>query len=331
MADTDDIIVRVDTATHTEWLSICEQSDKATFFHTPYWSALFERSFGGRNTTVPHLLRFGDGTVLLLPVAINRRFGGLLRTTYCMPGGTFGGWLSIGQIPPEKEAAAAAYLDRFANMTLRENPYQPIAVPIVGCKSIEDHTRTIDLTTGYDAAWMRATAAHRNAARNALRRGVTIHEAVLHADWEIYASVYLKSIERWKARSIFTGAYYPPSFFGKIERIEPSLRTLFLATVKGVVVAGILCFRWKRHMVVWHGAGLADYFSYHPNDLLYDRAIAHAVGNGCAWLDCNPSGGLAGVDKFKKHLGAEKLRCRLFVRRSPLVDFLGKLRRRRNE
>jgi len=315
-------------ASREQWVSFCKDCPGATFFHTPHWADLFVRCFPRRFTAAATILRFRDGTVALLPLVVKRHFLGLLRIFCSMPSGTYGGWLSRAPLQPRQEAAIMAQLDRCADLMLRENPYHPVGSAAAAYRFREDHTRAIDLAAGYDAAWMRSTAAHRNAVRNAQRSGVEISEAVAATEWETYRSIYHDSINRWKRRHIFTGAAYGRVFFREIGRMDPSLRKLWLASVKGKIVAGILCFYWNRHAVVWHGAGLSDYFGYHPNNYLYDRAIAHAAAAGYAWFDCNPSAGLSGVDKFKQYLGARTLRSRVLFRQSPLIRCIGMLRGR---
>jgi hypothetical protein len=326
MADGRNILESVGPASRAEWLACCEQDDRATFFHTPYWSELFERGYVNRYRAEPRLIRFCDATAAVVPMVVNRHWGGMFRTTCSMPGGTFGGVLFRGDLSPEKEAAVMAQFDNHASLLLRENPYRPFTILPSNCRCIDEHTRTVDLTPGYEPVWKRATAAHRNAVRNAVRSGVEVCEAENADDWDTYVAVYHESIGRWKQRRIFSGASYPAGFFGQIEQLPPSLRTLYLAKVKGRCIAGILCFYWGQRAVVWHGAGRAGDFSLHPNNLLYDRAIARSVERGCAWFDCNPSGGLEGVDKFKQYLGAQRLPGRLFIRRSPLIRIADRLR-----
>ncbi len=322
------ILEYVGPASRAEWLSFCRSCPGATFFHTPFWAELFEQRYPGRFRAAPMLFRFHDNTNILLPMVIKRRLSGLVRIACSMPGNTFGGWISPTPLESVHEEAVMEHLNSYENYFLRENPYCPIKLPLANGVCRDDSTRTIGLTEGYDAVWMRATAGHRNAVRNAMRSGVDIREATDDGEWKAYFALYTASIDRWNKRRIFTGVRYDRSFFMRIRKTEPALRKLWLASVNGTFVAGILCFYWNRHAVVWHGAGLSEYFSYHPNNLLYDRAIAHAVESGYEWFDCNPSGGLPGVNNFKHYIGAKPMQSRLIVRRSPLIGCLDLVRRR---
>jgi hypothetical protein len=320
-------LYRCDRAERSVWLEMCRRCDQATFFHTPFWAELFERRFPGRFKAEPLMLRFEDHTGVVLPIVVKRHLMGLVRIVCSMPAGTFGGILSEHPLSPVREAAAVDCLLRFPNLVFRENPFQPLRHIPEHLHCIEDATQVVDIDKGYDGAWKRATAAHRNAVRNAVRSGVSVEEASTAEDWKAYVAIYNTSIERWKAKQQFSGVRYDEPFFMQIERLDASFRKLWLARVNGRPVAGILCFYWNRHAVVWHGSALATHFSFHPNNLLYDRAIAHAADAGYRCLDCNPSGTLRGVFKFKQYLGAQPMRSRVIVKRSGLLRMVQALRK----
>jgi len=312
--------------TDEQWLEFCRQAPDATFFHTPLWAGLFTRRYPKRFRSGPLLLTFTDGAEVLLPVVMKRLAGGLFSVVNSMPGGTFGGPLSRTKLTAEQQMSVFAFLRRYPDMILRENPYQPFDAITGDFGGYDDPTQVVDCSEGYDAVWMRATAAHRNAVRNAQRSGVEIVEAQRPQDWDAYVSLYDSSMERWKKRGIFSGVRYDRSFFSLIEQIDQQYRRLFLARAEGRVIAGILCFYWNRHCVVWHGAGREDCFRLHPNNLLYDRALNYAISAGYRWFDCNPSGSLSGVYKFKEYFGARPRTSRVFVRRSPLIAAFTTLR-----
>ena len=323
----DDTIESVVPASRAQWLDYCNTCPGVTFFHTPFWADLFERCFPRRYKAVPLLFRFHDGSSALLPLIVKRHMAGLIRIGCSMPAGTYGGWLSHSSpLRQQQEIAIMDHCTGNADLVFRENPYSPVQLPPEKFRSREDHTQTINLSAGYGSVWLRSTAAHRNAVRNAQRSGLEVREAQSSSEWEEYCTIYDASIDRWRKRHNFTGAKYDRPFFSEIERMKPAQRKLWLAKVGGTCIAGILCFYWKDHAVVWHGAGLSEYFSYHPNNYLYDRAIAHAADAGYAWFDCNPSGGLPGVDNFKRYLGAQPLRSRVFIERTKLTRFVSMLR-----
>ena len=154
-------------ATREQWLSFCNHCPGTTFFHTPYWTDLFVRNYPRRFSDATIAFAFQDGATALLPMVIKRHLCGLVRIACSMPAGTFGGWLSAAPLRVEQEEEILRHPGIQVDCMLRENPYRPLQAPPGHFRCREDHTRTIDLAAGYDAAWKRSTAGHRNAVRNA--------------------------------------------------------------------------------------------------------------------------------------------------------------------
>jgi hypothetical protein len=319
-------IEKTENVTREKWLSYCCKAQGVTFFHTPMWAELFTHHNPGRFRIAAKELEFSDGTKIMLPLVKKRYLLGLKTVVNSMPSSTFGGFLSSETLSERNEHAAMAYLNRYQDLIFRENPYAPVRFAFPGGSGCNDPTLTIDLHKGYHAVWRRATAGHRNAVRNAVKSGVEVVEASGISDWMVYSSIYTSSIERWKRRNVYNGVFYDTRFFLLVATLKAPLRKLWLARIKGETIAGILCFYWGNHVVVWHGSGLSDFFSLHPNNLLYDRAIEHAVTAGFRWFDTNPSGNLKGVYKFKQYLGAEPKQSRVLVKYSPSFRFLQKIK-----
>lgn len=70
-------------------------------------------------------------------------------------------------------------------------------------------------------------------------------------------------------------------------------RRLWVAKIDENIIAGILCFYWSSHTVVWHGAGLERYNKYRANTLLCNHAIMQTSIEGRRFLDSNPCGGIS--------------------------------------
>jgi lipid II:glycine glycyltransferase (peptidoglycan interpeptide bridge formation enzyme) len=155
---------------------------------------------------------------------------------------------------------------------------------------------------------------------------VTVTAAEEFRLWERYHRIYCESINRWKKKKNHTGVSYDINFFKEIYQVDSKYRKLWLAIVDNEPVAGIICFYWNRHAVVWLGAGLESFFDYHPNDLVYHNAIKDAAEKGFHWFDCNPSAGLDGVYNFKRSLGAEVLQTNYINRKSTLRGLAERLR-----
>lgn len=304
------------------WLAACKECPEATFFHTPYWADLFEKRSPAKYSKATYSIRFDNGCNVVIPLIRKRHFFGLVTIACSMPAATFGGPVSKFALSDMQKNTVLKSLYRYPNLLLRENPYFPLSDLQDGASVWNDPTQAIDCSLGYDTIWKNAAHSHRKCVRNGSKNGVVITVAQNREEWDRYLLLYAASIERWKKRSIFSGVYYDAPFFNSIEHLDPSLRRLWLAKKDNEIIAGIICFYWNNHVVAWHGAAHAEYFSLYPTNLLYDRALYDAIQGGFRWFDCNPCGGLAGVYKFKEHMGAQPLQSRVVQKRSWLLHVL---------
>lgn len=303
------------------WLQFCKESPYATFFHTPYWAQVFEK-VNRRCKAIAKGFVFDSQVKAILPAVTKWNLFPFLKSIAIMPATTFGGWISKGTLKEEEERIINFHFQKYKNIVIRENPYNPFKLAPEKLECIEDFTWVINLERGYKAAWENATDGHRNAVRNAIKKNLNILIGEDLSQWQSYYDIYLNSIKRWKEKKLFRGVSYNWDFFLALKNLDPSLRKLWLVKHNEKYIAGIICFYWNRHCVVWHGAALREYFSYYPNNFLYDRAIEDAAKNEYIWFDCNPSGGLEGVNNFKKYLGAKPLRSRVFVKYSTLLKVI---------
>ena len=312
-------IIACRDAARPEWEQTCRACGYATFFHTPFWAEIFSLADGGRVVPAAEKVEFSDGASAVVPLIYKWYLSTSFRLYWSMPAGTFGGWVSAGLLTEEHAAALIAHLGRFRNIIWRENPYDPLLRDIAIPGAAEDFTQAIDLKAGFEAAKKRSDYAHRRAVRTALERGVSVSEASNFDQWRNYFSLYEASRERWKAKDLFRSRGYSLGLFRAIFESPADHRKLWLAQVNGKTVYGTLCFYWNRHAVSWNSAGAAEFFKdYRPNDLLQDTIIRDAATAGYEWYDCNPSAGLKGVEEFKEHIGAQKLRSRVINKRSVL-------------
>lgn len=309
-----------------EWIEICKKVPYSTFFHTPLWADIFCNNFKKRYKKAAKKIRFNDGKTVLFP-CVTKEKTRFVKVTLSMPAATFGGWLSLEPLQVEHVNLLFQNLAQYKDLIMRENPYDPVLNSICIQNAKEDTTQSIYLDDGYEKIFQKSEYRHRRAVKTALKKGVVVNEATDFEQWSKYYDIYLKTIERWKKKRLFSGVSYKKSFFDLIYNLDFNNRKLFIAYVENKPVAGMLCFYWNNHAVMWHGAGLSDYFIYRPNNLLYDHAIHHACNNGFKWFDCNPSGGINGVIRFKKHLGAQFLQSRVIEHRTLVRAFTGSIQK----
>ena len=104
-----------------------------------------------------------------------------------------------------------------------------------------------------------------------------------------------------------TGARYPRElFFNLFEARSPDIK-LWLAEKKGKPIAGVISLYCNATILYWHGCSLQDYFDHYPNNLLHAEIIRDGCERGYDLYDLSPSGGYAGVIKFKTSFSAKRV------------------------
>ena len=290
-----------------EWDSIWRECPYATYFHSREWAELWASYTQGRLTLDARLLQFEDGKRLLLPLMVRGKFGGLIKRWVSSPGNTFGGWISRDELNTTHITLATKYIQQnLSSLQLRLNPYNESLVGFRLGRIIEDSTRVLRLTEGFDATIKTWTKGHRSAANKAMGLGVTIRCAASLEDWRAYYAVYQDSLRRWGDRAT---TRYDWSLFEQMERLNTSNIRLWLAMFGGNVIGGALCLYSPRHIAYWHGSAIEEYFHLRPVHLLIREIIRDASNKNYDWFDFNPSSGIKGVDAFKKGFGTTALPC----------------------
>lgn len=321
-------IVSRRAATLAEWETFSRSCGHATFFHTPHWAAVFCDTRNDRMKRAARMVEFSDGRRALLPLSRKVFARGVLSMYWSSPATTYGGWLYQEPLDSAHCRLLTAELCSLPDVVWRENPFEPHLPGQDIPGAVDDFTQVIDLRGGIEAAVARSDYSHRRAVRKAVEKKVAVAEASNVEDWMSYFSLYETSRERWKDRGLPRSRCYSLDFFRTLFECPTACRKLWLAMLDGKPIAGTVCFYWNAHAVSWSSAGRGDLFhEYRPNDLLYDRMIRHAAENGFQWFDCNPSAGLAGVVDFKQHIGAQRMKSRVFHNRSPLLRCATALRK----
>jgi hypothetical protein len=225
--------------------------------------------------------------------------------------GTFGGWLSEQPLMPDHGELMQELLLTKTHLVWRKNPYDPMATLLHPApREEQDQTIYIDLRPGESAIrqrWSGSCGPMLRSVRRARQHGIETRNASSRKDWEDYFELYEMSLARWGDR--VSSRYQWGLFEALMEK--PCVR-LWLVCHDSRQVGGALVFYARRHVVYWHGAADAKYFSHRPINLLMHDIILDAVKSGFWWFDFNPSGDHKGVREFK-------LRCGGLPMSSPVV------------
>ncbi|MBD3419770.1 MAG: GNAT family N-acetyltransferase [Chitinivibrionales bacterium] len=317
-------IKTIQEASRAQWLDYARNCATATFFHTPMWFEAFQVQAPGRIRPGARLVEFDDGRKALLPLCIDRRLNGLLKTWISSPGGTYGGWLSRDELTRAHTEALVQYVTSFRNVFWRENPYDATLSEYDIPQSIHDVSQIIALDKQPGDYLTNAPHAHRKAVKKAAFNEVTIRQATCGQDWSNHYRAYLASVKRWQEKKLTISTVYTMEFFGQLALLPSDTCQLWIAEKKANYLAGVICLYWNTYAVAWHGAAWEASFDLRPNNLLYAAMIRDAAQKKFSVFDMNPCRGLEGVSQFKKLLGATELRSR-YVNKCSGIKRLGQV------
>lgn len=311
------------------WDRVVSQCDYATFFHSREWAEIWSAYTDRALRPAALEINFSDGRRALFPRAAARRLNGVLTRYHSSPDWTFGGWLSLDRLSCAHHRAMWRLASRL-DLKIRRNPFDPLleVSDVRGIQIAHDFTQVLDLRSiSMDAqGWTCAELPHkargqmRSSIRKARAAGVSVREAKDIDAWRRYFALYERSQERWE--SVLGEPHRFDLFRILCERRSPNIK-LWLAELDGEAVCGAVLFYNNKHAVYWHGASHGDYAALSPGNLLQAHLIGDAFARGFTWYDFNPSGGLAGVERFKASFGATRLPAEIVTcrnRRRRAVD-----------
>jgi CelD/BcsL family acetyltransferase involved in cellulose biosynthesis len=276
-------------------------SPGATFFHSRAWAEVLASTFRGWKPS-PVVTEFSDGNVALLPLMSKVGIFGVEIYRESMVPGVYGGPVFLKPPTDEHWDGISSVIQSIPNLLMIGNPFlsQPRSLPFTATM----WTHVLDLSGGIDSVLRRFRKGHKAAVKAAERSGLEVEIATSPEDISEYFRIYEQTLKRWGR---IARGFYPAQLFmnlfslpGYGENVK-----LWLAKHNGVVIGGIWVFYHNDHAVYWHGATDTPYLSYHANHLLVTAAIKDSCNKALRWFDFNPSGGLKGVEHFKRGFGAE--------------------------
>jgi hypothetical protein len=319
-------ISRVQPASAKEWDQIWLHCPHSTYFQSREWAEIWRLYTRNQQKPAPQRIDFSDNSLVLMPLSVFKRNGGLTRCYLSSPAGTYGGWLST---TPLQESHAGLLLDlierKWKNLTWRLNPYDEIAVQCCSPQARPDETERLNLQIGFEQIMKNLSQGHRSAVNKALRSGVSVRTAQKLSDWETYFQVYQSSLHRWGGSAT---SNYGWELFRHIYDLHSNWTRLWLACCHEKIIGGALCFYSPQNVIYWHGAALEEFFPHRPINLLFIKIISDACQNRLLWFDFNPSGGHSGVLEFKRRFGTQAAPSPVISTESKITRFLDFCRHR---
>ncbi len=287
----------VDAPDPAEWRCLVDTCPDATFFHDRAWVELYVRHHGGR---ILHLVAHADGRLVggMIAVRVKR---GVFHAIESLPLGTYGGPL-VSPDFRDADTLRAALVERFLQLgrrgtcvrvqcVLRRGPELP------GFTTAPIHVIPVDL--GFEHFWLKVFPRNRrNECNRAEKRNVEVRIGMSDAELDAFYPLHLDAHARWAMRP------HPIGFFAELRGI-PDVR-VFTVLHEDTVLGAHFSLLSQDELLMWHGVtrreGSKTYF---PSSMLVKRQAEEAVRLGLARLNLGGSGGLAGIENFKKLVGGE--------------------------
>lgn len=301
-----------------EWLEILEKCPDATFFATPEWAEVVEKTYDYKNVT--KLFVFEDGQKVLCPLVRTNKVYGIFSQHLSVPFHNYGGFFSNEEISEIKVEKIIKYLTNGLTMgvTICPHPLSRVKYP---AEYIADKysTHILDLIQGFEYIWFEYE--DKDQARKARKEGVTIRLGETINDFRIYDEMYSDSAKRWGLKEC-----QPLKLYENLYNLGSNRINLWLARHNEKDIAGIILGYFNEIVVYWGGAFLYEYGRLRPNNLLMIEAIKDACEKGYRYFDFLPSAGIEGVEKFKENFGAEKHEYFAYNFQGKLLNMLRKFK-----
>ena len=316
----------VRAAAAAEWDTAWDQSQTATFFESRLWAELWFAYSAGRYEPEPKVVSLADRWKVVVPLSRQRTVHGLAPTNLLTPGGNYGGWLELeGKVGAEDVGLLVNWLTtRHKSLSWRANPYDAVTLAAFPASARSDSTETIPLGGEIESVARGFSHSHSGAVRKASRLGVTVRNGYTPADWRSYYGIYCASLTRWGPRAT---TRYGWRLFELLAGLPRDVVRLWIASLDGRDLAGIVCVCSKRRVVAWQGPAMREAFPNRAVQATVHRAIVDAIACGADWFDMNPSGGLEGVRQFKQGFGTTTLPCPVYDQHKDLRAVLPLVKR----
>jgi hypothetical protein len=315
------------TCSNEQWMDIWSKCSWSTWFESPMWFHVWEKTYGSGYRPMPQLIQFSDGTCCIIPAMSIQRMKGLTQVYQISPAGTFGGPISESTLNKDHLRCLINFIaSKWKNIHFRLNPYFLQTITDYEAKSnsdflhCPDFTQSIRIDGDYNLIdkSLRSSQVRRDAL-SARKKGLFL-DSFTSDELSDYLKAYRQSQSRWGKKSTF----YPPQFF---EALIDSHGCTFwgVRSSDGQIIGGGPIMEGNHIATSWLGLMRTDALKFRPYELFYFELIHMYRERGFTWLDLNPSGGNQGVVNFKNKFGARKLPAPYFKRSTGLLRLVDKV------
>lgn len=285
------------------WEKVAQQSQDATFFHTPSWVDIISNTFPEfQPETKAFKLRDGSFAILSAVASVERnRYFKWYESSHL---GGYGGLISERalELSEVNQIFKKALNRHVANFHMIGNPLANQIIP-TGFSKTHIYTHILKLNPDYQQILKSFKRGRRFGIKKAAKLGIEAKIATTEQEFQSYFEVYEDTLKRWGDKTLVT---YPYKLFQNIFLQNDSKIKLWLARLDSEVISGAITFEHNRIVNCWHAATKNDYLNTRVDPFLTAHTIEDACNRGFKYYDLGASGGLEGLENYKEQYGATK-------------------------
>jgi len=306
-----------------EWELIILKSDNSSFFHSPTWAKIVEKTW---NYSTATRLYHINGKEILIPMMQANILGFKILTN--IPNNSdAGGLFSESEITTDdfKSIVSDIVGGRNLSLSLTLPPFTKLSPDNKineNWKLNDEFAYTQILESegkNFEDIWKNDF--HRKArqkVRKAKKNELEVREGTSLKDYKTFYEIYAtEANQKWGYKNL----QIPFKLFKNLYKYGSNHVKLNLATKDEKTIAGTISFPYSKTFYVYMSAYLLEYGTYNPTSLLFNDSIKQACQESYNYVNFGTSGNLKNVRKIKEKFGAGKVG----INRYRVYSNLGKL------
>lgn len=280
-----------------EFAGVCPQ---ATFYHTPGWYQA--QAYRGYRLAPVHF-RFPSGEEAMLPLALRKKFKGLVVEAQAGIEAGYGGLIAPQPLTREQiEAAYRLVQKRYPEFVVTSNPHEAFPNVPAELSGSVDHTQVVPLLPREEQQKL-MTKGRRKSIKAALEESydLTVIEGIQEKDVREFYPVYAEHSAEWG----YDKWRRDEAYFRSLARHSGHKLVLFMAYQEGEPAGFRLLGCHGPVALALHLARAKRFSDWNIGPFLVSESMAWAYERGYQRLDFMPSGQLESVRSYKASYGAE--------------------------
>jgi len=313
------------------WDDIALSCPHATFFHTHYWAEFIEKTFSIKDVTKGFF--FDNGVRVIFPLMLKRnpklrsRF---LEEYISGPLYVYGGPISDGELKEQQIIEISQYINsslkKYRSILIRGNPFFK-NIRLSGFKEMPDLSHVVELykyKSELDLlkSYSRGIRSHINKAK---RLKLNIREAKTIDKFEELYNIYQRTKKYWE-NNLLTN--YPMTMFQNIFKLKNRNIIFWTVNYEGRMIGGSINLYWNNFCQLLLFFSDREFSKMHANRHLLHNILLDCKERNIKYFDFRQSGGIKGVEFFKRSMGAKEYPFKSLLKETILIKQIYSLRRK---